>query len=404
MTGTGQLQSNGRTEPPALQLGDVLKGEKLRPGTYFDTVDGWRTEGPAVRGDAAGNPFWLITEMAPMREVCQHPENFSSSAIQMDYPNPDYRLIPLMLDPPDHALWRRLLGPLFSPGAVAEMESKIRGRFDEILNEVAPRGQCDFVADVAYRFPNTIFLDMMGMPVSDAQRFQEWEEAILHHGSQGSESAMAASGQVMQYFSELIDERYANPKDDILSKATTWTIDGEPVAREDLLSFCLLMFQAGLDTVASQLAYSFYHLATHPADRERIVAVPSLIPTANEELLRYYSIVATGRKITRDTELAGCPVKAGEMVLVALSGANRDPKEFPRADEVLIDREQNRHMAFGLGPHRCLGSHLARLELKVALEAWHARIPAYALDESKPTTEHAAGLIGLDTLPLTWDS
>jgi cytochrome P450 len=403
MEGTEQLQSNERTTPPALQLSDVLQGEELTPGTYFDAVDHWRTKGPLVLGDAQGNPFWLITEMAAMREACQRTENFSSSAIQMDYPNPDYQLIPLMLDPPDHAVWRRLLGPLFSPGVVAEMRSKIRARFDEILDEVAPRGQCDFVTDVAYRFPNTIFLDMMGMPVSDAERFQQWEEAILHHGSQGSETAMAASAQVMQYFSELIEDRYANPKDDIVSKATTWTIDGEPVSREDLLSFCLLMFQAGLDTVASQLAYSFYHLATNPADRERIVVDPSLIPTANEELLRYYSIVATGRKVTRDTELAGCPVKAGEMVLVAISGANRDPKEFARADEVVIDREQNRHMAFGLGPHRCLGSHLARLELRVAMEAWHQRIPVYRLDESRPTTEHAAGLIGLNTLPLKWD-
>lgn len=404
MTMTDQPGSGARRPAPALQLSDLLQRGELRPGTFFNTVDAWRDKGPMHLGDADGHPFWLVTEMAPMRDLCQRPNDFSSSAIQCDYPDPEYHLIPLMIDPPDHAVWRRLLGPLFSPGAVAKMEAKIRARFDEILDEIAPRGRCDFVADVALRFPNTIFLDLMGMPVADADRFQRWEEKILHEGSQGSEEALAASGEVMQYFSELIDDRYQNPKDDLITEATTWTIDGEPVARQDLLSFCLLMFQAGLDTVASQLAYSFLHLATHPADRERIVVDPAIIPAANEELLRYYSIVATGRKATQDAELDGCPVKAGDMVLVALTAANRDPKEFDRADEVILDRGENRHMAFGLGPHRCLGSHLARLELTVAMEAWHQRIPNYRVDPTQPVTEHAAGLIGLNTLPLEWDS
>jgi cytochrome P450 len=403
MTATDSSHPPERSAGPVLQITDLLQKGELRPGTFFDHIDAWRQKGPVHLGDAAGHPFWLITEMGPMRETCQLPDVFSSSAIQCDYPDPEYHLIPEMLDPPEHSVWRKLLGPLFSPGAVAAMEPKIRARFSDILDEIAPRGRCDFVADVALRFPNTIFLDLMGMPVSDAERFQRWEETILHESSQGSEAAMAASGEVMQYFSELIADRAANPKDDIITTATTWRIDGEPVAHQDLLSFCLLMFQAGLDTVASQLAYGFFHLASHPADRERIVADPSIIPLANEELLRYYSIVAPGRKVKKDAEIAGCPVKAGDMVLVALSAANRDPKEFERAGEVILDRQRNHHIAFGAGPHRCLGSHLARLELNVAMEAWHQRIPDYRIDTSRPITEHAAGLIGLNRLPLEWD-
>lgn len=160
------------------------------------------------------------------------------------------------------------------------------------------------------------------------------------------------------------------------------------------------MFQAGLDTVASQLSYAVYHFATHPHDRQRIVEDPSLIPTANEELLRYYAFVPPGRKVAQDTEVAGCPMKAGDMVLLPLVAANRDPKEFDRADEVIIDRRNNRHIAFGAGPHRCLGSHLARLELQVAMEGWHERVPDYEIDTSVPLFEHSAGLIGLNNLPL----
>ncbi len=385
-----------------LRLSDILLGHANPPCSYFERLDQWRESGPVHEGDS-GNRFWLLTEMSDIRAAYQHPGIFSSSAIQCDTPNPDYHLIPEMLDPPEHGTWRKLMGPLFSPGAVEAMETHIRERFEEILDDVAPRGRCDFVADVALRFPNTIFLELMGMPLADADRFQRWETAILHEGSQSTPAAMAAIGEVYGYFSELISDRRANPGSDIVSKALTWKIDGEPVKHEDLLSFCLLLFQAGLDTVASQLSYAFYHLATTPADRQRIVDDPAIIPSANEELLRYYAIVAPGRKVMQDTEITGCPMQAGDMVLLPIASANRDPREFERAHEVILDRPNNRHIAFGAGPHRCLGSHLARLELQVAVEAWHARIPQYEIDPDVPIEEHSAGLIGLNNLPLRWD-
>jgi cytochrome P450 len=386
-----------------LDIGELLTDKTRPPCSFFARADAWRERGAIHFGDASGHPFWLVTEMEPARDAFQRHEVFSNSAIQVDAPDPPYHLIPEMLDAPEHGKWRRLLGPLFAPGAVKAMEPRIRSRFEEILDRVAPRGECDYVADVALLFPNTIFLELMGMPVSDAAQFQEWETAILHAGEMAGPVAQQAIGEVMEYFGKLVAERFAHPQDDIISKATTWKIDGESLKQEDLLSFCLLMFQAGLDTVASQLTYSMYHLATHPADRARLVADPSLIPTANEELLRFYSIVAPGRKVMQDTEVAGCPVKQGQMLLLPLSSANRDPKEFDRADEVVIDRSVNHHIAFGAGPHRCLGSHLARLELDVAMEGWHRRIPDYRVDESIPVREHAAGLIGLDNLPLTWN-
>ena len=398
MTETSDL-----TACPVLTHRDLFVTEMRPPGSFFAMMDDWRAKGAIHRGDANGNPFHLVTGMADIRSAYQQHDVFSNTAIQVDNPNPEYHLIPEMLDAPEHGKWRKVLGPLFSPGAVDAMAANIRARFAEILDDVVDRGHCDFVADVALRFPNTIFLELMGMPIEDAPRFQRWETAMVHAPDTTAESFMTAVTEVMQYFSQMVAERFANPGNDLISRATTWKIDGEPIAQQDLLSFCLLMFQAGLDTVAAQLTYAMYHLATHPADRARIVADPSLIPAANEELLRFYSIVAPSRKVMQDTEIAGCPVRKGDMVLLPITAANRDPAEFDRADEVVIDRANNRHLAFGAGPHRCLGSHLARLELEVAMTMWHERIPDYRIDPDIPIEEHAGGLVGLNNLPLRWD-
>jgi cytochrome P450 len=388
---------------PVVTHRELFTTDMRPPGSFFALMDSWRESGPIHRGDASGHSFHLVTRMEDIRETYQRPDVFSNSAIQVDNPDPEYLLIPEMLDPPVHGKWRKLLGPLFSPGAVDAMESAIRSNFVRILDDVADRGHCDFVAEVALRFPNTIFLELMGMPVEHAEQFQRWETAMVHAPDTTADSFMAAVNEVTQYFAGLVAERFRNPGDDLVSRATTWTIDDEPITENDLLSFCLLMFQAGLDTVSAQLTYAMYHLATHPADRARIVADAGLIRSANEEFLRYYSIVAPSRKAMQDAEIAGCPIKKGEMVLLPLSAANRDPDEFERADEVLIDRTPNRHLAFGAGPHRCLGSHLARLELEVAMQLWHERIPEYGLDPDVPLDEHAGGLVGLNNLPLRWE-
>jgi cytochrome P450 len=313
-----------------------------------------------------------------------------------------------MLDGKLHTAWRQLLGPFFSPGAIGNMQPAVRQRFVEVLDSVADRGECDFVHDVALRFPNVIFMDMFGLPRDDAEQFQSWEVDILHGGhatADAEQRRMDAMMAVYGYFTGLIKERREHPdpsRTDILSKSLDFEIDGEHVTDQDLLDFCLLMFMAGLDTVAAQLTFSWWHLATHDEDRRRIVDDPSLIDTAIEEFLRYYSFVTPSRKVLEDTEIAGCPVHAGQMVYLPLVSANRDPREFENAGEVLIDRTSNRHIAFGAGPHRCLGAHLARQELHVAMELWHQRIPHYRLAPGAEILEHG-GQIGITNLPIVWD-
>lgn len=382
---------------------EEVNAGKSAPLEHFALFDALRERAALTLGDASGHEFWLVSRMEEIRQAFQTPEVFSNSAVVPSDPNPPYKWIPEMLDGQEHTTWRQLLGPFFTPVVVDGMEAKMRAQFNVILDDVLSRGECDFVQDVALRFPNTIFMEMLGLPLADAARFQAWETRILHADpADGPEDAFAAMNEVIGYFAELVAARRAAPEQDILSKVIEFTIDGEPVTDGDLMSLLLLLFMAGLDTVAVQLSYSFHHLATHPEDRARLVADPSLIPSAIEEFVRYYAFVTPGRKVMSDTELGGCPVSAGQMVYLPLASANRDPRAFPDAGTVLIDRKPNAHIGFGAGPHRCLGSHLARRELKIALEEWHRRIPDYRIPEGATLTEHG-GQIGLDNLPLVWD-
>lgn len=374
-------------------------------GWHFDNFDAKREQAPVHVGDANGHQFMMATRMADIRKAYQTADVFSNSAVTVGDPDPVYRWIPEMLDGRIHTSWRQLLTPLWAPAAVEKLKPKLRQRFTEVLDDIASKGECDFVRDVALLFPNVIFIDLMGLPREDADQFQEWEVAILHGDRTAGNTAerqMNAMIAVMGYFAQLIAQRREEPRDDLLSYVLAQTIDGEPIPDQDILDLCLLMFMAGLDTVAAQLTYNFWHLATHPEDRRRLVAEPDLWPSAIEEFLRYYAFVTPSRKVMKDTEIAGCPIKAGTMVHLPLVSANRDPREFEDADKVIIDREVNRHIAFGAGPHRCLGSHLAREELLVAMTMWHERIPEYRLAPGFEVVEHG-GQVGIESLKLVWD-
>ncbi|HVU72655.1 MAG TPA: cytochrome P450 [Mycobacteriales bacterium] len=368
---------------------------------HFDNFDRQREKARFHRGEADGHEFWMFTTMEDIRSAFQHHERFSNTAIVIGQPEPLFQLIPEMLDPPLHTTWRQLLAPTFSPAAVNALEPRVREVMGEILDDVAPKGRCDFIAEVALRLPNTVFMGIMGLPVSDAAQFQVWEKAMLHNVL-GDEVSVATMLEVVGYFVELIAQRREDPRDDLVSRALTWQIDGEPIRDQDLLAMCLLLFMAGLDTVAMQLSYAFLHLARHDDDRRRLVADPSLIPRATEEFVRYYSFVTPGRKVVQDGTHNGCPVKAGQMVYLPTPAANRDPQAFADADRFILDREVNPHIGFGAGPHRCLGSHLARKEMHIALQMWHERVPDYRVGDWEPIVEHGA-LIGLDNLPLAWD-
>lgn len=373
-------------------------------GTWFRRYDELRAQFPWYRNEF-GPGFWTVCNYEGILQVMQNHEVFSNSVVTALDPEPVIKWIPEMLDGDEHKQWRRQLGPLFAPRAVALMETTVRQRAIEIIDGLVDRGACDFMGDFANRFPTTIFLEMIGLPVDELDQFLEWEHGILHAGGSDEEklqSQMTSMFSVMGRFSTIIAERRVEPRDDLVSTALTYEIDGEPVSDQDLLSFCLLMFMAGLDTVSVTLGWAFLHLARNDGDRERIVNDPATIPTAVEEFVRAFAIVIPARKVMADIEIQGCPMKAGDMVNIPLNAATRDEAAFTDAATVDITRTPNNHIGFGAGPHRCLGSHLARQELRIALEEWHRRIPNYRVAPGAQMLESGSQL-GLESLPLEWE-
>jgi cytochrome P450 len=205
-----------------------------------------------------------------------------------------------------------------------------------------------------------------------------------------------------EYMNAVLDERRLVRQDDIVSYLLDIEVDGRPLDDDELRQICTLLYAAGLDTVAGQLGYTFLHLAREDEHRRLVTEHPDRIPAFVEEALRMYSIVTTNRIVTRDVDFAGCPMRAGDRVLLSIPAADRDPREFPGADRFDVNRRNNRHLAFAAGPHRCLGSHLARLELRIALEEWHRRIPEYRVADGAEPQFHVGGVAGVDNLPLVW--
>jgi cytochrome P450 len=387
---------------PEIDFRNDLAGPVL---SHVEAIDEFRKSHRFIRSTAGTRGFWLLSDAEMVREALQTPEIFSNAMLLENGEEPPYKWIPEMLDPPEHTQWRRLLAPHFAPRLMERMEGRVRERCVEIIESFASKGHCDFLRDFAWRYPTTIFMDLMGLPLDGLEQFLGWEHEILHlnHNDDPDRSrSIAAMMAVQGYFADLIELKRQEPGDDLLSNALTWEIDGQPISDSDMLAWCLLMFMAGLDTVSIQLSYSFWYLAGHPEDRSRLVDDPSLATSAVEEFLRYFSFVNTSRKVTRDNDFHGCPMKKNDTVMTPLSLVNRDPALFPDPESVILDRAINNHIAFGAGPHRCLGSHLARRELRVALEEWHARIPDYRLTEGVEVLEHG-GMYGIDALELTWD-
>ncbi|MET9089791.1 cytochrome P450 [Streptomyces sp. NPDC004237] len=388
----------------------VLFGGDREPLAGYAELDTLRESGPAhtvSSGEIIYTTYDLVQEVAQRADVFHSKPHDPSSSEEAQF-----ALVPQTVDGPLHVKWRRLLASSFSPGAVARLEDSLRARVNELIDGFIDRGHCDFTHEFALRFPTAIFLQhIIGLPVENLDQFIAWETDILHPRStdpaEQRQTVIRAQTEVTAYLSEILEERRKTPTEergtDLISRAMEWQIDGEPIPHEDLLSFYLLLFEAGLDTVTASLGYGFHHLASHPADRERIVADPAIIPNAAEEMLRAYSVANITRTAVADAEVDGCPVKKGQRFILSVSAGNRDEQHFPDAATVDFDRSDISHLAFGAGPHRCLGSHLARRELAIAYEEWHKRIPVYEVDPDIPFTENRSTMMGLNSLPLKWD-
>jgi cytochrome P450 len=317
-------------------------------------------------------------------------------------------LIPLQIDPPAHLKYRKLLDPLFAPREVAKLEGDVAALVNRLIDAFEARGECEFCAEFAVPLPSAVFLRLLGLPYDDLEQFLWMKDGIIRPQGDTVEEQAAyrrkAGDAIYAYFEAALDERARDPRDDLLSRFLVAEADGERLTREEILDIGFLFLIAGLDTVTDTLECDYAFLAQHPEHRQMIVDDPSIIPSAVEELLRWESPVpGVARIAVQDTQVGGCPVSKGDFVGVVLGAANTDDAEFPDAERVDFRRDPNRHLAFGGGVHRCLGSHLARLELRVALREWHRRIPRYRL---KPGAElvYTGGLRSLAELPLVFDA
>ncbi|WP_181780398.1 cytochrome P450 [Pseudonocardia pini] len=350
--------------------------------------------------------FWAVTRYADQREVFQRPELFSSSPTGLPG-GPGYgghKLLPIELDPPVHTKYRALINPVFAPKRIRALEEKARVLANELIDRIldSGRSEIDFVTDYAEKFPTQIFVDMMGLPFERYREFLTWNNTLLHSAQIGAglDAKRQAGIEINDYLTTLIDHRTEHPGDDLVSVLIASEVDGEQLTREEVLRSVFLLFMAGLDTVMSAHSWFWWHLARNPGHRQQILDDEAVVPSAIEELLRVNSFVNDARTVREDTEFAGVAMKKGDRVWLSSSSACRDPREFPDPLTVDLRRSPNRHIAFAAGPHRCVGSHLARLELRVTMEEWHRRIPHYRIPEGAHVPMHCGGVAGIDSLPM----
>ena len=348
--------------------------------------DELREKCPIAHSDRYGG-VWLPTRHDDVAAIAYDTEHFTSRSILVTEFRPPHELAPrgiappISSDPPFHKNARRLLLPAFAPQAIDKLEPFTRTYCEDLIEAMRGRDVVDAAEEYAQHIPVRVIAHMLGFPEEDADRFRGFVKHVLEGVALPMEERAEGMMVLFEYLRDQIQDHIDNPRDDLTTYFLNAELDGQPLDEGHVGGTIALLLLAGIDTTWSAIGASLWHLAGHPDDRERLVNDPALLPIAMEELLRAYSPVTMARLVKDDVEWNGCPMKADEWVLLPFPSANRDPEFFADADQVIIDREENRHAAFGLGIHRCAGSHLARMELRVALETWLEAFPRFSLDD-----------------------
>ncbi len=364
-----------------------------------------RAAAAVMRVEGAGV---IVTTRAAMNDVFRHPEVYSSQmpAGHLGNVRP---LIPIEVDPPDQRKFRKILDPLFTPKRLSTLADPIERLVNDLIDGFIEEPEIDFAKRFSVPFPSQVFLTMFGLPMTDLPRFLAMKDGIIRpyhvvgtaiNDPKSKEHQARTAASIYDYFNEVLDERERQREDDLLSLFLDAEVDGDRLTRAQILDICFLLLIAGLDTVSASLDCFFRYLAEHPQARAALVEDPTISPLVVEELLRWESpVMLVSRLATQDTELGGCPIRAGDTVHPFIGSANTDEAEFPEPATIQWGRKANRHIAFGAGVHRCLGSNLARLELRIALRVWHSRIPHYRLT---PGTEldYTVGVRSVDSFPM----
>jgi cytochrome P450 len=379
----------------------------VEPQPFYATL---RSKCPVARSTWGDAP--VFSRYDDVAWGLRHPELFSSEMEKQMALGTERPMIPQQLDPPAQTRYRRLLDPHFSRRRMEELAPAIRSQANALIDRFEGRGECEFDAEFAVPLPCGAFLSLLGLPLSDLGAFLEIKDDIIRPQKkrgvpvlpldEATKIRAEAGRRLYAYFEPVIDERQARPRQDLLSSLVHAEIEGERLERTEILDICFLLLLAGLDTVTATLGCSIAYLATHPEQRRRILDDPGLVPAAVEELLRWETPVTGVPRIAKqDLRLHDVEIRRGQLVTFLLGAANTDDARFREAQRVDFTRERNIHLAFGVGPHRCLGSHLARMELRVALEEWHRRIPHYRIKPGE-TPRYSLGIREVMYLPLVF--
>ena len=380
----------------------------LEPGWFADPYpiqDDLRQRCPIARTERFGGG-WLPTRYEDVAAIAYDTERFSSRSIIMSNFRPPRELAPvggappISSDPPFHHDARKLLLPAFTKAAVTRQEPATRALCHSLIDAFEGRDVVDAARDYAQHIPTRVIADMLGFPQQDGPRFREFVENALEGINLPPEERMARMAALFDYLLAQIRDHVDSPREDLTTYLINAELHGQKLDPSHVAGTMALLLIAGIDTTWSAIGASLWHLAKTPEDRRRLVAEPGLLPTAMEEFLRAYAPVTMARLVTGDMHWRGVDMRAEDWILLSFPAANRDPAQFDRAGEVVIDREVNRHAAFGLGIHRCVGSHLARMELRVALEVWLSRIPRFTLADPSAVTWSGGQIRGPRTLPL----
>ena len=371
----------------------------------YSIYDDLRKRCPIAHTERFGGA-WLPVRYEDVAAIAYDTERFSSRSVVVSNIRPPRDLAPvgstppISSDPPFHREARRILLPAFTRSAVSRYEQTTRDYCHSLIDAFDGRDLVDAAKEYAEHIPVRVIAAMLGFPEEDGPLFREYIEDVFQGINKPPEERAVLLNDLFTYLYKQIEEHEKEPRDDLTSYLLNVKVNGSNLPAPHVAGTIALLLIAGIDTTWSAIGASLWHLAKTPADRERLVAEPGLIPTAIEEFLRAYSPVTMARLVKEDMHWRGVDMKADDWILLSFPAANRDPAQFERADEVVIDREVNRHAAFGLGIHRCLGSHLARMELRVALEVWLQRIPVFTLADPDAVTWSSGQVRGPRTVPV----
>lgn len=361
-------------------------------------------EGPdifyAPHAYPGGSPAWVVRRAEDLRKIYLDTDTFSSKDFSpfAKLAGDTWINTPVEIDPPEHAKYRAFINPLFTPKAMAKLDEKIRSYAAEYVEGFREKGSCEFMEDFAFEFPIKVFLELMDFPLSNTKQFLEWEYGLLHEMDMWK--IAEATRNVVGFLREQIEDRRKNPRDDIISYALGVEIDGRKLTEDELVGFSFNLFIGGLDTVSTNMGHQFLHLARNPQDQKLLKDNPKLIPNAIDEMMRAYAAVSTFRTCTKETEFGGVKMMPGDKVMMSTTLAGRDPEEFPNPEQVSFDRKP-RLLSWGFGPHMCVGMHLAKREMRIAIEEFVNRIPEFSVKPDHEIEYHL-GMIQPVTLPLVW--